>query len=133
MAKVSEAFPSKFISAPDLQGGTAVVTMSHVVMEKIGDDQKPVLYFKGKQKGLVLNKTNAQAIAYAYGDEMDDWQGAQVELFTVMTDFQGKTVEAVRVRMPRNQGRGAAIAASSHQRPADFPGDDNENPAAFRT
>lgn len=99
--KVSEAFPSKWLSAADLNGGNARVTIQRVEIEKIGDDTKPVIYFKGKQKGLVANKTNSRTIADAYGDEMDDWTGCELILFPIMTDYQGKQVEAIRVRSPQ--------------------------------
>jgi hypothetical protein len=99
--KVSEAFPSKFISAADLQDRNHRLVMKHVEMDKIGDDRKPILYFRGKEKGLVLNKTNANSIASAYGDDMDDWMGKEIILFPTMTDYQGKQVEAVRVRAPQ--------------------------------
>lgn len=99
--KVSQAFPSNYLKASDLQGRQPKVTMAGYKMETIGDDQKPVLYFKGKEKGLVLNKTNANNIASAYGDDMDDWQGNDVVLFSAWVDFQGKSVEAIRVRIPK--------------------------------
>ena len=99
--KVSDAFPSKYLSAADLGGNNIRVVMQNVEMEKIGDDNKPVLYFRGKTKGLALNKTNSKAIAEVYGDETDDWNGGELILFPVMTDFQGKPVEAIRVRAPQ--------------------------------
>ena len=99
--KVSEAFPSKYIAAADLNNQNIRVTIARVDIEKIGDDTKPVLYFKGKTKGLVCNKTNSKAIAAVYGDEMDDWAGSELILFPIMTDYQGKPVEAVRVRAPQ--------------------------------
>lgn len=98
--KVSEAFPSKWIAAADLQDKNVRLTMARVEIEKIGDDTKPVLYFHKAQKGLVLNKVNSQAIAAVYGDEMDDWAGNEIILFPIMTEYQGKTVPAVRVRAP---------------------------------
>lgn len=97
---VSEAFPTKYISAPDLKGSTVKVVIDRIESEKVGDDTKPVVYFQGKDKGLVLNKTNANAIAAGYGDDTNDWSGGELELFTVMTDFQGRPVEAVRCRIP---------------------------------
>lgn len=99
--KVSEAYPSKYIAAPDLNNQNVRVTIGRVEMEKIGDDTKPVIYFKGKTKGLVCNKTNAKAIAAVYGEEMDDWADNELILFPVMTDYQGKQVDAVRVRAPQ--------------------------------
>lgn len=98
--RISEAYPTKYISAPDLQGRNVAVVIDRVEMEKVGDDTKPVVYFQGKEKGLVLNKTNANAIAAGYGDETNDWSGGELELFSIMTDFQGKPVEAVRCRLP---------------------------------
>ena len=99
--KVSEAFPSKYLSAADLDGKNLRLSMKNVEIEKVGDDTKPVLYFRGQIKGLALNKTNSKTIADVYGDEMDDWTGNEIILFPVMTDFQGKQVEAIRVRAPQ--------------------------------
>jgi hypothetical protein len=99
--KVSEAFPSKYIAAPDLNNRNVRVTIARVEIEKVGDDTKPVIYFKGKEKALVCNKTNAKAIAAAYGDEMNDWIGVELILFPIMTDYQGESKPAVRVRAPQ--------------------------------
>jgi arabinogalactan endo-1,4-beta-galactosidase len=98
--KMSEEFPSKYLKAADLQGREVRVTMAHVEREKIGDDNKPVLYFKGKEKGVVLNKTNAGTISDAYGDDSDDWYDQPLILFSVMVDFQGKVGPAIRCRVP---------------------------------
>ena len=75
--------------------------MSHVNLEKVGDDTKPVLYFSGKEKGIVLNKTNSTAISQVYGDDTEHWQGQPLELYEAMVDFQGKQVSAIRVNVPR--------------------------------
>ncbi len=99
--KVSDAFPSKYVAAPDLDGKNVRVTIARVEIEKVGEDTKPVIYFQGKQKALVCNKTNAKAIAAAYGDEMDDWIGSELILFPIMTDYQGESKPAVRVRAPQ--------------------------------
>ena len=98
--RISEAFPSNYLRATDLQGRNIKVTIDRIEMEEIGDDRKPILYFIGKEKGVVLNKTNANNIAAAYGDNTDDWQGAEVVLYEAMVDFQGKTVAAIRIRIP---------------------------------
>lgn len=99
--KVSDAFPSKYIAAADLNNRNVRVNIARVKLEKIGDDTKPVIYFRGQTKGLVCNKTNGKAIAASYGDEMDEWIGSELILFPIMTDYQGKPVEAVRVRAPQ--------------------------------
>lgn len=118
--RVSQAFPSNYIKAADLQDRSVRVTISGYKMEAIGEDQKPVLYFKGKEKGLVMNKTNANNIAAEYGDDMDMWQGKEIVLFSAWVDFQGKSVEAIRVRkpQPKDQENGAAPAQQKQPAPA---------------
>ena len=98
--KMNEIYPSKYLKADDLQGREVRVTMANVELEKIGDDNKPVLYFKGKDKGVVLNKTNANTISVAYGDDTEDWYDQPLILFSVMVDFQGKVAPAIRCRAP---------------------------------
>ena len=99
--KISDAYPSNYLKAADLQGKNILLKMDRVEYEKIGDDEKPVLFFVGKQKGIVLNKTNSAKIAAAYGDETDDWRDQDIVLFTAMVDYKGDTVEAIRCRAPQ--------------------------------
>jgi hypothetical protein len=99
--RISSAFPGTYLKSADLQGRRVRVVMSHVGMEKVGDDSKPVLYFQGKEKGVVLNKTNSNAISMVYGEDTEHWTGQPIELFEAMVDFQGKTVSAIRMNVPR--------------------------------
>jgi len=101
--KVSAAFPSKYLKAADLNDQNRILKMADVEMTTISEteDDKPVLYFEGVEKGLVLNKTNSAKIAAAYGDEMDEWKGHEIVLFCAMVDFKGDSVEAIRVRAPQ--------------------------------
>lgn len=98
--ELATIFPSKYIKAADLQGREPTVVIARAEIEKLGDDSKLVLYFQGKQKGLVTNRTNADRIAYLYGTNTDLWIGKEIVLFTELVSFQGKTTEAVRVRPP---------------------------------
>lgn len=98
--KMNDVFPSKYVKADDLKGKSALCIISHVTLEKIGDDTKPVIYFQHKEKGLVCNKTNFGRIAFVYGDESDDWTGKEIVLYPEMTDFQGKPMWAIRVKPP---------------------------------
>jgi len=99
--KIGSVFPSKYLRAADLGGRTVPVTMDVVQVEPLGDDEeKPVLYFAGKAKGLVLNRTNAEVIAAAYGEETDGWIGKPIELYPDKTHFGGRLVDCLRVRVP---------------------------------
>jgi len=98
--KISEEFPSKYLKSSDLKGQEVRVTMGNVEREEIGSDKKLVLYFKGKEKGMVLNKTNANTIGDFYGDDSDDWYDQPLILFSIRTEFQGKPVDGLRCRVP---------------------------------
>jgi len=118
--RISAAFPSDYLKAADLDGRNVMVKMDRVEMRDIGGDHKPVLYFLGKEKGVVLNKTNSNNIALAYGDDTDDWHGKEIVLFEAMVDFQGKTVSAIRVRTPQakdRNGNGSYNAGPDRQSP----------------
>lgn len=150
MVKISEAFASKFLKAADLGGRTARVVINLIKTEEIGDGErkelKLVMYFEGKDRGLVLNKTNAATIAMAFGDDTDAWQGAAIELFPQAVSFNGQMVPAIRVRVPAEEPRqngsgtgGATFAPNARQQamapPADrfapLPHDDPEDSIPF--
>ncbi len=101
---MSEAFPSKYLSAADLQGRAITLTMGTVEMIDVGSDgnsdHKPVLHFMGAQKGLVLNKTNANCIAEMHGDDTDHWPGKTITIVPAQTDFRGRIVACIRVQPP---------------------------------
>ena len=98
--RISSAFPSDYLKAADLQGRNIRVIIDHVEMRDVGEDHQPVLFFQNKDKGVVLNKTNANNIAIAYGDDTDEWHGKEVILYEAMVDFQGRSMAAIRIRAP---------------------------------
>ena len=100
---INTAFPSTYLKAADLDGRELTVTISEVVMMDVGDEEKPVIYFTGSDKGLVANKTNAFEIADSYGEETESWSGRQITLYTTKVPFQGKLVDAIRVRVPSSR------------------------------
>jgi hypothetical protein len=98
--KVSEAFPSKYFKASDLNGEQPTLNIDTVVREEVGKENelKLVVYFQGRQKGLVMNKTNSHALANRFGDETDHWIGKSVQLYSEPVFFQGRTTDGLRVR-----------------------------------
>jgi arabinogalactan endo-1,4-beta-galactosidase len=108
VVNINTLYPSQYLKAADLQGKAVTVAIKAVIMEKIGSDVKPVLYFQNKEKGMVLNKTNGMTIAQAYGPDTENWTGGSIVVFPAYVDFQGKQVEGLRVRIPE---RGAQAVA----------------------
>lgn len=121
--KSSDVFPSRYLKAEELDEDVAL-TMSHVDMEEMktqkGEAQnKPVLYFKEIDKGLVLNKTNWSLIAKQYGDESDEWAGKPVTLTVLDVDSFGDVVSAIRIKPPRKVSANPVRVTSAAKSEAD--------------
>jgi hypothetical protein len=100
---INNAFPSKWLKSGDVEEDDLILTISRVVMEDIGQGEnqetKPVLYFDETEKGMVLNKTNAETISRLHTPETDNWIGKKITIFATEVDFAGKQTLALRVRM----------------------------------
>lgn len=126
---IESAFPSNYLKASDLGEAQPVVTIDRVEIEAIGrnKEMKPVIYFQGKEKGLVLNKTNATKIAGLVGSkDTDDWHGCRVRIYATETEFGGETVECIRIKpAPAN---GAASKAKPEPQPVAADVEEDEIP-----
>lgn len=119
---INDAFPSNYLKASDLKGSEVVVVIDHVAFEPVGrqKEMKAVLYFKGKEKGVVLNKTNATKITQIAGSaQTEDWEGVRIKLYPTETEFGGETVECIRIKT-------APAAAATRQAPAPPPAPEPE-------
>lgn len=104
MPSYKTAFGS-FLKAEDLQGKVVNIAIERVSLEKVKDsdtgneEQKLVAHFAGKDKGLILNRTNADALNAIFGtDDYDYWRGV-VQLFVdPNVRFGNRTVAGLRVR-----------------------------------
>ncbi len=98
---INDAFPSKYLKATDLAGAEPIVTIDRVDYEPVGRDRemKPVLYFVGKAKGIVLNKTNAnKLIELTHSAITEEWRGTRIRLYASEATFGGDTYDVVRVK-----------------------------------
>ena len=101
----NDLFPSRYFKASDLSGKPLAVVIEGAALEKLQDMKggtvdKLVITFLKQQKKFVVNKTNFETIADAYGDETDDWAGKRLELYPTTARVGPRTVDAVRVRAP---------------------------------
>lgn len=93
---------SKWLKAADLRkDGKAIkakLTIERAELVEFKDNTKKLgIFFVGKEKGLVLNKTNAQLIAEQHGQDTGDWKGKEIRIYPTTTDFGGERVECIRV------------------------------------
>lgn len=102
MARLNQMFPSKWLTAADLEDGECTFTIRAVTQEEIGQGEeaeiKWVVWLKEVAKGIVLNKTNATSLANCFGDDTDDWIGKQAVFYPTEVSFSGRMVEAIRIK-----------------------------------
>ena len=99
--KVSDAFPSTYLAASDLNGETLKVTISGYRMFRFPDQDKDrlILGFSDNDKELVCNITNANMIVEVLGtDDMDAWIDKPIVLKSERVPFGGKITDALRVQ-----------------------------------
>lgn len=112
---VQTMFPKKWLSAADLVGRTVTVYIEGCAVETIfntrlkRNEQKIAVAFHGKQKRLLINKTQAYALAAACGSpETDNWAGHTVLLSVGIAPNGQETI--IVTAAPEANGHTAAAA-----------------------
>ncbi len=111
---VRTLYDKEYLYAFDLQGKDVTVVIESVkggTLVGTGgkSNKKPVLRFKGKEKALALNITNARVIAALYGGfDTELWIGKAVTLYPTTTTFGSQTVECIRIRNTKPTKRNGA-------------------------
>ena len=96
----NEVFPnlSNSLKKEDLPKPAKVVIESVEVVE-FDEGPKLRLNFKGKEKHLICNKTNARTIASMHGNDTDGWMGKEIVLYNDPNVSMGdKVVGGIRVQ-----------------------------------
>jgi hypothetical protein len=121
--KISEVFPSKYLTAADLNGKPYTLTIKTVTLEEmITHDakkvNKPVAWFVGAQKGFVMNSTNAYIVAALYGDDTVGWPGQRITIYPTKVKAFGSMQDCIRVKeeipaQPKPHPEGSRQAAQA--------------------
>jgi hypothetical protein len=104
MPKVSDVYKSSYLRAADVEE-PLTVTIKSASLEELGEDkdEKIVVTFKELDRGLVLNRTNADYISMiCESDDTEDWPGTRLGLFVQPVSFKGKLVDSIRVTKPQH-------------------------------
>jgi hypothetical protein len=113
MANINDVYAGggRYLKVADLQGREPIVRIDHVGVELVGRarEEKLVVYFVGKEKGLKLNVTLARQIAtIANSPETEDWPGVVLQLYPATAEYGGARYDVVRVRAPQRSAPRAA-------------------------
>lgn len=116
--KTGKYFSGSYLKAADLPRPVTVI-IDRVAEEQLGEEgkreQRLVMYFRGKERGLVLNKTNNDMLVALFGsDESDEWRGQSITLWNdPSVTFNGQR-GGIRIRSAPPAQR----SAPAPQRPA---------------
>ena len=107
MALVKDMIQSKFLRKEDFDEDQ-VCTIKDCKLENVGRDDQPeerwVLFFRERDKGMVLNVTTIRVLEAAYGGDTDRWVGNKVMVYVdPNVSFGGKVVGGLRLRAPKKQ------------------------------
>jgi hypothetical protein len=97
-------FPSRYLKAVDLQGKEAAVVIAGVKSDQVQmtngrKEAKYIVIFEGTDKELILNKTNAKAIARVLGEpKAVKWAGAKITLKPAKCEAFGEIVDCIRIK-----------------------------------
>jgi hypothetical protein len=91
---------SQFLRAEDMVGRRARAVIENVEDTELDRGTKPALVLQGWQKKLIVNSTNYDVLANAWGDNTDGWIGQTVILRGSKTKFKNKMVDSIQVEVP---------------------------------
>jgi len=111
---------SQYLRAGDIAGKTIRVAISGVDDIEFEKGLKPVLSFAGKEKRLVVNATNFDVLADAFGDNTELWVDKAILLVGEKVTVRGQRVDSIRVRVPEQP--------ADQQKPAPDPGINDDCP-----
>lgn len=84
-------------------------------------ERKPLLTFRGTEKKMVVNATNAKTIANLYGTHVEEWVGKRISLFRSKTHGPGGAeMDCIRVRptVPQPKQKDSEPKPSSEEQPS---------------
>ena len=95
---------SNYLTAEHVKecGGSKVTVIKNVYLKDFNGRQKLVLTLDGLSKTMVVNATNAGAIAkIANTKDYTKWVGVAIELVVSTVQFKDDMFEAIRVKAPK--------------------------------
>lgn len=109
MPKTSEMIVSKFLKKEDFDEDQ-VCTIKGVNFEEVAQgESKWIVYFREREKGMVLNLTSIKVLEQAFGDDTDHWIGNRVMVYVdPNVSFQGRVVGGLRLRPGKKKPAQAA-------------------------
>ena len=104
---VSKEFPSRFLKGDEIVGREVPVVIKEIRKENVysrqtnKNDQVLVVYFMGKERGVILKKERANDIKQIIGsDDTDNWLGRTVRMVTEKRKAGTGIYDVIRFKEP---------------------------------
>lgn len=104
MPDYRKLFTGKYLASPDLGQGEPTVEIARITCEVVKDEEKKtererwIAFFKGKDKGMLLNRSNSILIAaICKSDKTEDWIGHSITIGVRKVKMGGDLVDGLRV------------------------------------
>jgi len=106
-AIIDDFFPTRYLSSEDLldaERQNVTVVIEKATIDELyskhskSHEEKLCIWFEGKRKGLVLNKTNTVALGDMFGNKVIDWYGKKIKIGVVELRAFGKKTTALRIQ-----------------------------------
>jgi hypothetical protein len=114
---MTKIFPSPWFAASDFDAIGKEMTIGNVMMQQVSAEFKPVVYFHGQEKALVLNPTNNKLMIAMFGGDSKNWTGKNVVLYSFSAVFQGQPQSRLGVRAPDGRATPAEPVSPPSSRP----------------
>jgi hypothetical protein len=97
-------FKGDYIQAVEFGDKQPTVEIASVRLCKMDDEKKGrqvdkcVVFFKGRDRGWVICKTNAMCLAGMFGNDTTGWVGKRVTIYSTLVAFGKEKVPGIRVK-----------------------------------
>lgn len=96
-----QLYPGRFLKSGELLGKKVTVTIADVEIDELegekGKRVQGIIHLKGKNKQIVLNKTNGLCLKGMFGRKLGDWIDKRIVIFQDQTRFGSDTVDCIRI------------------------------------
>jgi hypothetical protein len=103
--RIEDVYPRKYATGEDFAGKAVTLTIREVVMESMCPKQgapiaqKPVIYFHGAKKAVVMGRPLWVQIAAILGsDDTNTWSNKRIQLYPERMIVGGQAKIAIRAR-----------------------------------
>lgn len=102
---ISKEFPSRFLKGEEFAGKEVAVTVKDIKKELVYSrqtnkkDEVLVMYFQGKERGVVMKKERSNDLKAITGsDDTDGWIGKKVVMYTQKKKMKDGIVDVIRFK-----------------------------------